>query len=141
MHPRRLMFAVAAAFAALVLAAPIRASAQAPAIALSGTITSAQEGPMEGVLVSAKKSLSTISVTVVSDANGRYAFPAARLEPGRYALSIRAIGFDLDGLETVDLAAQQAVARDLKLRKTEDLASQLSNGEWIASVPGNDAQK
>ena len=30
---------------------------------------------------------------------------------------------------------------DLKLRKTEDLASQLSNGEWIASVPGTDEQK
>ena len=30
---------------------------------------------------------------------------------------------------------------DLKLRKTEDLASQLLNAEWIASVPGTDQQK
>ena len=33
------------------------------------------------------------------------------------------------------------VNADLKLRKTEDLASQLSNAEWIASVPGTDQQK
>src|SRR5260370_27633311 len=30
---------------------------------------------------------------------------------------------------------------DLVLRKTEDLASQLSNAEWLASMPGTDAQK
>jgi hypothetical protein len=36
---------------------------------------------MEGVLVSAKRAGSTITVTVVSDAKGRYAFPANRLSP------------------------------------------------------------
>src|SRR6185437_3046849 len=30
---------------------------------------------------------------------------------------------------------------DLKLRKTEDLAAQLSNAEWLASFPGSDEQK
>jgi len=34
---------------------------------LSGVVSSAAEGPMEGVLVSAKKDGSTITVTVVSD--------------------------------------------------------------------------
>ena len=37
---------------------------------------------MEGVLVSAKKTGSNITVTVVSDKEGRYSFPATRLEPG-----------------------------------------------------------
>ena len=52
--------------------------------ALTGQITSAEEGAMEGVLVSAKRTGSTITISVVSDAQGRYSFPAARLEPGEY---------------------------------------------------------
>src|SRR5437763_8714444 len=115
-----------------------------PAIAqtaLSGQVSSAEEGPMEGVLVSAKRAGSTITVTVASDAQGRYSFPAAKLEPGQYALRIRAIGYDLDGAALIDVAGSKSAAADLKLRKTEDLSSQLSNGEWIASVPGTDAQK
>src|SRR5207253_6132465 len=35
----------------------------------------------------------------------------------------------------------QPLTRDLSLRKTDDLAAQLSNGEWMASMPGNDQQK
>ena len=46
--------------------------------ALTGQVTSAEEGPMEGVVVSAKKDGSTISVSVVTDAQGRFAFPAAQ---------------------------------------------------------------
>ena len=42
------------------------ALAQAAA-ALTGQVTSAEEGPMEGVLVTAKKDGSTIAVTVVTD--------------------------------------------------------------------------
>ena len=51
---------------------------------------------MEGVLVSAKKAGSTVTITVVSDAQGNYSFPAAKLEPGQYSLRIRAVGYDLD---------------------------------------------
>ena len=39
---------------------------------------------MEGVLVSAKKDGSSITTTVVSDQQGAYSFPNARLEPGKY---------------------------------------------------------
>jgi virginiamycin B lyase len=120
------------------LAASLPAIGQA---VLSGTITSAEEGAMEGVLVSAKRVGSTITVTVASDVEGRYAFPAAKFEPGQYALRIRATGYDLEGPGLVGVAADQPAIADLKLRKTEDLAAQLSNGEWIASVPGTDAQK
>ena len=109
--------------------------------ALTGQITSAEEGPMEGVLVSAKRAGSTITITIASDAQGRYSFPASRLEPGQYVLRIRAVGYDLDSPAGVEVHARKATVADLKLRKTEDLASQLSNGEWIASVPGTDQQK
>jgi streptogramin lyase len=106
---------------------------------LSGRVTSAEEGPMEGVLVSAKRAGSTITVTVSTDTKGHYSFPAGKLTPGEYALRIRAAGYDLDGPTKVTIGAETAA--DLKLRKTEDLASQLSNGEWLASVPGTDQQK
>ena len=111
-----------------------------PGVALSGTISSAEEGPMEGVLVGAKKAGSTITITVVSDEHGRYRFPASKLTPGQYALRIRAVGYDLASPRTVEVAASQATA-DLKLRKAADPASQLSNAEWFASLPGTESQK
>ena len=109
--------------------------------ALTGQVTSAEEGQMEGVLVSARRAGSTITITVASDAQGRYAFPAEKLEPGQYALRIRAVGYDLDSPVVVEVRAERSSTADLKLRKTEDLASQLSNGEWLASVPGTDQQR
>ncbi len=118
----------------------LAARAQSPA-ALTGQVTSAEEGAMEGVLVSARKAGSTITVTVASDAQGNYRFPAAKLEPGRYSLRIRAIGYDLERAADVDVAVSEPARHDLKLRKTEDLASQLSNGEWLASFRGTDQQK
>jgi streptogramin lyase len=108
--------------------------------ALAGKVTAGQEA-LEGVLVSAKKSGSSITVTVVSGKDGRYSFPAARLEPGQYSLRIRAIGYDLDGADQVTVAPDKTATADLGLRKTQDLASQLSNAEWLASMPGTDAQK
>ncbi len=39
---------------------------------LTGQVTSAEEGPMEGVVVSAKKDGSTISMSVVTSAEGRF---------------------------------------------------------------------
>jgi virginiamycin B lyase len=127
---------------ALALAGPglLPTQAQTPA-ALTGQVTSGEEGPMEGVLISAKKAGSTVTITVVSDAQGNFSFPAAKLEPGQYSLRIRAVGYDLDRPASVDVAAQQPAKYDLKLRKTEDLAAQLSNAEWLASFPGTDQQK
>ena len=135
----KMLMSVGLAFA-LAGAGLLPAGAQTPA-ALTGQVTSGEEGPMEGVLVSAKKAGSTVTITVVSDAQGNYSYPAAKLEPGQYSLRIRAVGYDLDRPASVDLAAQQPAKYDLKLRKTEDLAAQLSNAEWLASFPGTDQQK
>ncbi|HZE61877.1 MAG TPA: carboxypeptidase regulatory-like domain-containing protein [Burkholderiales bacterium] len=107
---------------------------------LSGRVTSAEEGAMEGVLVSAKKVSSTITVTVVSDAEGGYRFPDKKLAPGKYTLSVRAVGYELDGPGAVEVF-QKGTTRDLQLKKTVDLAAQLSNAEWITSMTGTDAQK
>ena len=85
------------AVALLLLAdhAPAPLLAQGQDAGLTGTVTSAEEGAMEGVLVSVKKTGSKVTTTVVSDREGRYRVPRARLEPGTYAVGIRAIGYDL----------------------------------------------
>jgi streptogramin lyase len=93
------------------------------------------------VLVSARKAGSPITITVVTDEQGRYRFPQTRLDPGPYALHIRAVGYDLESSGTVNVVAHRTTTADLKLRKAQDLASQLSNAEWIASAPGTPAEK
>jgi virginiamycin B lyase len=107
---------------------------------LTGSVSSAEEGAMEGVLVSAQQAGSPITVTVVSDEHGRFRFPDGRLAAGHYALRIRAIGYDLDGPQAVDLGAGPTDVA-IKLRKTKDLAAQLTNTEWFMSMPGTPEQK
>jgi len=130
-----------AATAVVTLALAAYSTGAAAQAALAGKVSSAEEGAMEGVLVSAKKAGSTITITVVSDAKGRYSFPAAKLDSGRYAIRIRAVGYDLEGPGAADVAPGKAATLDLRLKKTSDLAAQLSNGEWMASVPGSDDKK
>ena len=96
---------------------------------------------MEGVLVSAKEEGSTITVTVVSDRTGRYQFPASRLKHGRYSLAIRAVGYDLEGPSKVEIPPNKTTTADLKLHRTTDLASQMSNSEWLISFPETEKQK
>jgi virginiamycin B lyase len=125
--------------AALVALACCHASA-GRAQTLTGSVSSAEEGAMEGVLVSAQAAGSPITVTVVSDEHGRFRFPDGRLASGHNVLRIRAIGYELDGSQAIDLGgAGTEVA--LKLRKTSDLAAQLTNTEWFMSIPGTAEQK
>jgi virginiamycin B lyase len=126
---------------AMSIAVSLGTAENQPSVALTGQVTSAEEGSMEGVLVSAKKSDSTITITVVSDDHGRYRFPAAKLQTGRYALRIRAIGYDLDSPSEVEVRKGSTATADLKLTKARDLASQLSNSEWLLSFPGTEQQK
>jgi streptogramin lyase len=116
------------------------ASADVPAV-LSGVVSSAQEGAMEGVVVSAKKAGGAVTVTVVTDASGRYSFPADRLAPGAYALTIRAAGYELDGPKIAEISAGKTNAADMTLQPTRRLPQQLSNAEWLLSFPGADEQK
>src|SRR5712691_13517518 len=83
-------------------------AADSPGIALMGQVSSQKEGPMEGVLVSAKKDGSSMTITVVSDEKGRYRFPSSKLGSGRYSLRIRGVGYELDGPKTVDVVAGTA---------------------------------
>jgi streptogramin lyase len=133
-----LLAGVCLTFMLAATAAPSRAE---DAAALAGQVTSAEEGAMEGVLVTAKKAGSTIAVTVVTGKDGRYSFPASRLTPGPYSIRIRAVGYDLDSSGTADVAAEKTASLDLRLKKTRNLAAQLTNAEWLQSMPGTPKQK
>jgi streptogramin lyase len=118
---------------ALVLAG-IGAAAAADNV-LTGQVSSLEEGAMEGVLVTAQMDGSTIRTTVVTDAQGHYAFPAGRLAPGNYKITIRAVGYELDGPDAAAVEANKVANADLKLKKTSNLAAQLTNADWMASLP------
>jgi streptogramin lyase len=145
------MLGMTALAVVLVQAGPARAAdnpaadapkttAQIPA-ALTGTVSSAAEGAMEGVVVTAHKDGSVVSISVMTDAKGHYSFPENRLEPGHYSLAIRAVGYDLAAPAASDVASEQTASVDLKLDKTKNLAGQLTNAEWMMSIPGTEAQK
>ena len=128
------------------LVAPVgqRAFAQDQAsseAALSGQVSSQEEGAMEGVVVSAKRMDSTMTISVVSNAKGHYSFPPNRLQAGWYTVRIRAAGYQMDDPGLVEVTTGQSAQLDLHLHPAEDLAAQLSNGEWLASMPGTNEMK
>jgi streptogramin lyase len=138
MRSRTLLVAATLLLALGQAPTPVQAQSAAPA-ALTGKVSSAAESAMEGVVVSAKKGIVTVSV--VSNDKGEFSFPASKLGAGDYALSIRATGYNLEGPKTVTLAGDKPANIDVKLVKTRNLASQLTNLEWMLSVPGTDDQK
>ena len=101
---------------------------------------------MEGVLVSARRSGSPITTTVVTNAQGVYAFPQSRLEPGQYDVTIRAVGYVLDApapRTSVNVVAGSAAQANLNLHESNplELALQLTDPEWLASFPLTDQEK
>jgi virginiamycin B lyase len=117
--------------------------AQGGGPALAGEVQSSPEGRMEGVLVSARRAGSNKTVTVVTDAKGAYAFPRERLEPGKYDVTIRAIGYVLAARTAVDITPTTSVKANLTLRPSNilELAHQMTDPEWLASYPLDDQTK
>jgi streptogramin lyase len=134
----------ATAILGLTLVGLVMAETPAPSahVALTGKVTSQAEGAMEGVIVGAKKDGSTVTTWVVSNSQGQYSFPRDRMEPGKYAISIRAVGYELPKT-SVDVTAEPT-PQNLQLNKVTSnskLVMQLSNGELLNSVPGSSEDK
>ena len=89
MQPKHRALGVAAG---LLAAGLIWGDARAQ-VALTGLVSAPDEGPMEGVLVSAKREGSHFTTTVVSNDKGQFSFPTGKLEVGKYNLTIRAAGY------------------------------------------------
>jgi virginiamycin B lyase len=136
---KKLFFLVlSGVFACLVLAA---AAHSQTATSLTGVVSSDAEGPMEGVVVKAKKAGGTITISVVSDEHGRYSFPADRLKPGQYNITVRAATYDLPNKST-DVTVGKNTTADLKLVKVNvsTLVDQLTPAEVVMSLPGTPKQ-
>ena len=110
-------------------------------LAMRGIVRSQAEGKMEGVIVSAKRINSPITISVISNEEGLYKFPRSKLSPGQYQIKIRATGYELEKPQSVTLQPNKVVNLDIRLKKTADLAAQLTNAEWMASMPGSDREK
>jgi len=137
----KLMLTLTASVAALLLALanqPVWAQEEP---ALTGTVSSEAEGNMEGVVVTAAQPDSIVRVSVTTDAQGRYAFPQSRMLPGEYTISIRAVGYEIDAPTKAMVEAEKTITTDIRLKKTKNLASQLTNAEWMMSIPGTEEQK
>ena len=139
-----LLLTAAVGVTALVISAGSHSSSSLRAqagVALTGLVISEEEDRMEGVVVTAHREGSPISISVVTDATGRFNFPESKLPDGDYLLKIRAIGYELVGPRGIDVRSGVTANATIKLKQTTDLAPQLTNAEWIASMPGSDEQK
>jgi len=110
--------------------------------ALTGTDASSEEGPMEGVLFDARqdgfppsRSPSPPTPRAVTASRPPSSTPATT------RCASRAVGYDLDGKPGADIAAGSAATADLKLKRTRNISAQLTNAEWLESVPGTPVQK
>ena len=127
---------VAGALVVLVWSVPATLKSQDASVALTGTVSSPREGPMEGVVVNARRDGANFTVSVVSGAQGRYRFPRTHLMPGRYVTTMRAVGYDLVAPATVNVTREETATLDLTLQQTEDLAAQVTSLEVAMSLPG-----
>src|SRR5580700_7521259 len=135
-----LMLGLTASAAVMLLAPAIQQVWAQDQAGLTGTVSSQAEGNMEGVVVTARKPGSIVQVSVTTDAQGRYAFPENRLDPGEYAIGIRAVGYDIASPAKAMVEPESTTTTDIKLQKTKNLASQLTNAEWMMSIPGTEEQ-
>ena len=111
-------------------------------VSLTGIVSSDAEGPMEGVLVKAKQATGNITITVVSNDKGQYAFPADKIKPGQYTLSVRATGYEVPNRSMPVTVGADTTKADLKLRKVSNfvLVDQLTPAEIMNSLPGEQAR-
>jgi streptogramin lyase len=134
-----LMLTLAAA--AMVLPSIAGAGPSGGDPALTGIVSSEAEGKMEGVVVTARQGKSIVEVSVTTDADGRYSFPRTHLKPGQYLLSTRAVGYDIAAPAQASVSDIEPATADIKLKKTKNLPGQLTNAEWLMSIPGTEEQK
>ena len=52
-------------------------------------------------------------------------------------VAIRAVGYDLDGARSADVTAEKTATANIKLKKTKNVAAQLTNAELRERMSGN----
>ena len=120
-----------AAFASFV----ILFSSSAFAATVTGTVKGPDGAPFEGAFVQAVNAKTKISVSVLSDKQGRYR--VENLPAGEYQVRVRAVGFTTEPHSAVSLAADQNISfefraetRDGALERPESLSGQAAHAGW-----------
>jgi virginiamycin B lyase len=116
--------------------APAQSSGAAGVI--QGNIKSADGGPMEGVVVSARASVKSFTTSVFTDGQGNYTFPS--LDAGQYKLWAQAVGFDAARSEFA--LTGTGINRSLTMAPIKDvgrIVKQMSGVEFLRSLPQSTA--
>src|SRR5450631_4573883 len=95
----------------LLLAAPV-----ADAATIAGTVTGPDGAPYRGAFVQARHAGLKMTVSVLSDNQGRYF--AENLPAGEYRVQVRAIGFKTNPKAGLNLTADQTASADFALAPT-----------------------
>jgi virginiamycin B lyase len=84
------------------------------AATVMGTVKGPDGAPFEGAFVQAVNAKTKISVSVLSDKQGRYR--VENLPAGQYQVRVRAVGYTTDPHSAVNLAADQNISFDFPLQ-------------------------
>src|SRR3984893_9548164 len=90
-------------------------SSSAFAATVTGTVKGPDGAPFEGAFVQAVNAKTKISVSVLSDKQGRYR--VENLPAGEYQVRVRAVGFTTEPHSAVNLTADQNVSFEFALQK------------------------
>src|SRR6478672_7840526 len=91
------------------------ALSSADAATITGTVTGPDGAPMRAAFVQARNAQLKMTVSVLSDNQGRYV--VENLPAGEYRVSIRALGFNATPKSGVKLTSDQSMAQDFALQK------------------------
>jgi virginiamycin B lyase len=124
----------------LITAGGQTAPAQSPGGAgvIRGNVKSADGGPMEGVVVSARASGKSFTTSVFTDGQGNYAFPS--LDAGQYRLWAQAVSFEAARSEFA--LTGTGASRNLTMVPIKDksrIVKQMSGVEFLRSLPQSTA--
>src|SRR5215475_1014108 len=113
---------------ALLLAAPI-----ADAATITGTVTGPDGAPFRGAFVQARHAGLKMTVSVLSDNQGRYV--VENLPAGDYRLLVRTVGYKADVKAGVKLDAEQNMSHDFALQKAPIRWSDISIDQGRVLLP------
>jgi streptogramin lyase len=136
-----------AAFTALAMAAACTFAPPGPALGAEGTsllvgkVASATGEALAGIPIKAHRNNSGVTVSVYSDANGEYSFPAwSDVAPGSYSVAVELPDFERTA-QPVALSEGKTAKLDFTLKAKPLAYEDATASEIIAALPGTDQQK
>jgi virginiamycin B lyase len=121
------------------LAASWAGASWTQAATITGTVTGPDGAPLRGAFVQARHAGLKMTVSVLSDNQGRYV--VENLPAGDYRLQIRATGYKVDPRSGIKLAADQNLSQDFKLASTPVRWGDISIAQGLVLLPDDRGKK